>query len=388
MNFMHNGVPCKNLEAEWNNPDEKEIETENKNLGESLKKLLGMPNIASKETTVRGYDHEVQGGTVAKPFVGKENDGPADAAIVRPLLDDWKGTVISNGINPDYSDKDAYWMACSVIDEALRNAICVGADFEKIAILDNFSWGSPEKPKVLGELIRACKGCYDASKGFDVPFISGKDSLYNEYSTGNKTITIPGTLLISAVGIIEDSRKKVSMPFKKEGNPIYIIGETYPELGAGHYAKLMNSTDGKVPEVRFEKARKTFSKLSKLMASQNEEKIVLACHDCSEGGIGVAVAEMCFASEKGAELFLKKVPLGKEIVQEDFVLFSESNSRFIVEVDTGKKKEFEQAMNGTTFAEIGNICGKSLVVNGLKGNKVLQEGIDDLKRAWKKTLGW
>ncbi|MCR4335207.1 MAG: phosphoribosylformylglycinamidine synthase subunit PurL [archaeon] len=389
MSFMHSGVPCKNLEAKWNSPDETEIKTENKNLGDSLKKLLGLPNIASKETTVRTYDHEVQGGTVGKPFAGKENDGPSDAAIVRPLLDDWKGTVISNGINPDYSDKDAYWMACSVIDEALRNAICVGADFERIAILDNFSWGSPEKPKVLGELIRACKGCYDASKGFDVPFISGKDSLYNEYSTGKETITIPGTLLISAIGIIEDSRKKVSMPFKKEGNPIYIIGETYSELGGSHYAKLLNSKEGKVPQVRFEKARKTFSKLSKLMALQkSDEKIVLSAHDCSEGGIGVAVSEMCFASGKGAEIFLKKVPLGEKIIQDDFVLFSESNSRFIVEVDAGNTKEFEEAMQGTAFAEIGNICGKSLVVNSLNGNKVLQEGIDDLKRAWKKTLGW
>ena len=391
MEFLHKGVPQKQFEAEWNFSDEKEIELkEPEKYGEVLKKILAMPNIASKETTVRGYDHEVMGGTCGKPFVGKNNDGPADASIVRPILNDWKGTVISNGINPLYSDIDAYWMACSVIDEALRNAICVGADFEKIAILDNFSWGSPEKKENLGSLVRACKGCYDCARGFDVPFISGKDSLYNEYKLGNKTISIPGTLLISAMGIIEDSRKKVSMPFKKEGNLIYIIGETFSEMGAGHYAKLKKAENGKVPKVNFEKAKKIFSKLSTLMKEQNsEDKIIVSCHDCSEGGIGISIAEMCFAGDKGAEIFLKKIPLREEISRNDFVIFSESNSRFIVEVESNHKEKFEKAMNGTSFAEIGTIVsGKILTINGLNGKQILKEPIEELKRAWKRTLGW
>lgn len=390
MQFLHNGVPCKFLKAEWNSKEENQEVLGNIEFGNTLKQLLAHPNIASKETTVRGYDHEVQGGTVGKPFVGINSDGPADAAIVRPILDDWKGTVISNGINPYYSDIDPYWMACSVVDEALRNAISVGADFERIAILDNFSWGNPEKAEVLGELVRACKGCYDASKGFDVPFISGKDSMYNEYSTGTETISIPGTLLISAVGIIEDSRKKVSMPFKKEGNPIFIIGETYAEMGASHYGMVSDIKGGKVPRVRFDKAKETFSKLSKLMAKQGQEnKIINACHDCSEGGLTVAIAEMAFSGDKGAEIFLKKVSLGEEIVRDDVVLFSESNSRFIVEVEASKKEEFETEMHGVSFTEIGHVgSGKSLVINGLNGNKILDEPLDELKRAWKKTLSW
>jgi len=391
MEFLHQGVPQKELTAKWGKEEEKEINFEDSiNLGKTIKLLLGMPNIASKETTVRGYDQEVMGGTVLKPFVGKEHDGPGDAAIVRPILEDWTGAVISNGINSFYSDLDSYWMACSVIDEAIRNSIAVGANFERIAILDNFSWGNPEKPKVLGELVRACKGCYDCAKAFDTPFISGKDSLYNEYSNENGTIAIPGTLLISALGVIEDSRKKVSMPFKKEGNLIYIIGETYSELGGSHYAKILNSTKGKVPKVRFENAKKLYLKVSKLMKNQKtDEKIICACHDCSEGGIGVALAEMCFASGKGAELFLKKVPLGEEIKRNDLVLFSESNTRFIVEVEAGKKNEFEKELEGLAFAEVGTVgSGKTLTINGLTGEKIVGEDIEELKRAWKKTFNW
>ena len=397
MDFLHNGVPVKKMKAEWRAPKEKEIDcAEPKNYGSTLKQILGMPNIASKEKTVRKYDHEVMGGTVGKPFEGKENDSPADAAVVRPLLSDWKGVVISNGINPFYSDIDPYWMACSAIDEALRNAIAVGADFERIALLDNFSWGNPENAETLGGLVRACEGCLDASKGFNAPFISGKDSLYNEFILGKEKVSIPGTLLISALGIIEDSRKKVSMPFKREGNPIFIVGETFSELGGSHYAKLSGTEKaagkgaGRVPKVNFKKAKGIFSRISALMQSQNaEEKIIVSCHDCSEGGIAVALAEMAFAGMNGAEIFLEKIPLGEKIARNDFVLFSESNSRFIVEVEAKQKEKFLKAMKGCAAAEIGHVLsGKSLVVNGLEGKKIIGEPLDDLKRAWKKTLDW
>ncbi|HIH09417.1 MAG TPA: phosphoribosylformylglycinamidine synthase subunit PurL [Candidatus Diapherotrites archaeon] len=397
MEFLHEGVPIKRMEAQWSPKGEREIVNfEPADLGETLLRLLAMPNIASKETTVRKYDHEVRGGTVGKPFVGPKNDGPADAAIIRPILDDWRGAVISNGINPLYSDIDPYWMACSAIDEALRNAIAVGADFERIALLDNFSWGNPENAETLGGLVRACEGCLDASKGFNAPFISGKDSLYNEFILGKEKVSIPGTLLISALGIIEDSRKKVSMPFKREGNAVFIVGETFSELGGSHYAKLSGTEKaagkgaGRVPKVNFKKAKGIFSKISALMRSQSaEEKIIVSCHDCSEGGIAVALAEMAFAGMNGAEIFLEKIPLGEKIARNDFVLFSESNSRFIVEVEAKQKEKFLKAMKGCAAAEIGHVLsGKSLVVNGLEGKKIIGEPLDDLKRAWKKTLDW
>ncbi len=391
MRFLHEGVPKKKLGATWNSPQESEIVTNSQeNLGQTLQKILAMPNIASKEKTVRKYDHEVQGGVVGKPFVGGQNDGPADAAIVRPLLDEWQGVVISNGINPLYSDIDAYAMACSVVDEAIRNAVCVGVDYKRIALLDNFSWGNPEKQKVLGELVRACMGCMDSAKGFGRPFISGKDSLYNEYNTGTETISIPGTLLISAIGIIPDSRRKISMPLKKEGNAIYILGNTYCELGSSHYAKLLREQNGRIPKVRFANARKTFEKLSILLLKQKADaKVVVSCHDCSEGGIGIAIAEMCFAGGKGAQIDLQKIKLGEKIKRNDFVLFSESNSRFIVEVEYSKKKEFEKAMKGTAFSQIGTVRNATkLEISGLDGAKILEEDIENLKKAWKSTLWW
>ncbi|PIN84702.1 MAG: phosphoribosylformylglycinamidine synthase subunit PurL [Candidatus Diapherotrites archaeon CG11_big_fil_rev_8_21_14_0_20_37_9] len=389
MDFLHKGVPLKTFDAQWTSNKESETSfAETKEHGKMLLQLLGMPNIASKETTVRSYDHEVMGGTVAKPFVGL-NDGPADASIIMPVLGDWKGVVVSNGINPFYSDVDPYWMACSVIDEAIRNAICVGANFSQIALLDNFSWGNPEKKEVLGELVRACKGCYDAAIGFETPYISGKDSLYNEYSVAGKTIEIPGTLLISAMGVIPDSRKKISMPFKKEGNLIYIIGITKDELGGSHYAKLLNAKVGFVPKVDFAKAKESYSKLSALLMKQDaSDKTVVSLHDCSEGGLAVCVAEMVLASGKGSEIFLKKVPF-EGTIRNDKILFSESNSRIIVEVSAKKKKEFEEAMKGCVFSEIGHVsAGKNLAINGVEGKILIQEDSETLKRTWKKTLGW
>ncbi|VVB99687.1 Phosphoribosylformylglycinamidine synthase subunit PurL [uncultured archaeon] len=400
MEFMHNGVPTKKMEAEFVNAEENEINaSQPQNLNIALKNVLAMPNIASKEKTVRGYDHEVQGGSVGKPFVGIENDGPSDAAVVRPLLDDWKGVVVSNGINPFYSDIDPYWMACSAIDEAIRNAVCVGVDFETIALLDNFSWANPEKKKVLGQLARACMGCADSVAGLGTPFISGKDSLYNEYNTGKETIAIPGTLLISAIGIIPDSRRKISMDLKKEGNSIYIIGETFPELGGSHYAKLLNSNNatpdlnsnnGKVPKVDFSKSKSIFQKLSGVLLAQSpENKIVVSCHDCSEGGFGVAISEMCFAGGKGAEIDLAKMPLGAEIERNDFALFSESNSRFITEVEEGNAVQFEKEMQGVAFAKIGNVTkNRKLSIRGLNSQKIIDEDIYALKDAWKGALWW
>ncbi|HLC79163.1 MAG TPA: phosphoribosylformylglycinamidine synthase subunit PurL [archaeon] len=391
MEFLHQGLPQKQMNAKWNTKAQKEIRNlPPTNYGQILKQLLAMPNIASKESTVRKYDHEVGGGTVGKPFVGEQNDCPADAAIVRPLLDDWAGAVISNGINPLYSKLDPYHMATLSIDEAIRNALCVGAHFESIVLLDNFCWANPEREETLGELVRACMGCYDASVAFKTPFISGKDSLYNEYNSENSKIAIPGTLLISALGIITDSKKKVSMPFKHAANPIYILGNTYCELGASHFGKLIGSTAGSIPKVRFKDAVKTFSKLSALLKKQNpNSKIIKACHDCSEGGIAVAISEMAFSNTLGAQIDLRKMRVGERTSREDFILFSESPSRFIVEVDISQKKKFEDAMKGVVFSQIGTVTknGK-LQITGLAGTKIIDEQISTLKAAWKKTLGW
>ncbi len=288
------------------------------NLTETLMQLLSAPNIASKESVIRTYDHEVKGNTALKPLQG-EFAGPNDAAVLKPLNDSWKGLAISCGMNPNYGKIDAYWMAASAIDEAVRNNIAVGG--RRIALLDNFTWGNPEKPERLGSLVRACEACYDFATAFRTPFISGKDSLYNESPLGPVT----PTLLITAVGVIPNLQSTTSMDLKAPGNLLYIIGETFNELGGSEYYKIKGYLGANVPKVKGAKAKRTFKAVTKAIDSG----LVKSCHDLSEGGLAVAAAEMAFAGGYGLDLDLSKVP-GKELERNDFVLFSESNSRFLI----------------------------------------------------------
>jgi phosphoribosylformylglycinamidine synthase len=339
-------------------------------------KILSSPNVASKEAVIRTYDHEVKGNTALKPMQG-EHAGPNDAAVLKPLDDSWKGLVISCGINPAYGKIDAYWMAASAIDEALRNNVAVGG--RRIALLDNFTWGNPEKPERLGALVEACKACYGIAKGFEAPFISGKDSLYNESPQG----TITPTLLITAVGIIPDVRKLVSMELKTSNNPVYILGETNNELGGSEYYRLMGFTGKSVPKVNAITARKTLGELTNAI----DQGFVRACHDLSEGGLAVAAAEMTFSSNLGLELHLKEVPNTIDTNRNDFVLFSESNSRFLVEVDRRQKERFEELMKNCVCTQIGTVTESSLLeVYGLNSRKLIAAELTVLRERWQNTL--
>ena len=214
-NFLHEGIPQRQLKAVIKKPilDTRVLEHPISNIKETLLTLLSSPNIASKSSVIRIYDHEVQGGTVVKPLTGVKADAPSDAAVIKPIgTRGVKGIVLSNGINPEYGKRDAYNMAWSVIDEAIRNAVAVGADPERIAILDNFCWGDPLRPETMGSLVEACRGCHDAALFYGTPFISGKDSLNNEYlGADGQRHAIPPTLLISAIGIIHDINSAVTM---------------------------------------------------------------------------------------------------------------------------------------------------------------------------------
>jgi len=348
---------------------------DSKRLTETLLKLLASPNIASKESVVRTYDHEVKGNTVLKPFQG-ENAGPNDAAVLKPLNDSWKGIVISCGMNPNYGKIDTYWMAASVIDEAIRNNVAVGG--RRIALLDNFTWGNPERPERLGSLVRACEACYDFAVAYETPFISGKDSLYNESPLGPVT----PTLLITALGIIPDVRSAVSMDVKANGDSIYAIGETFFELGGSEYYKLNGFIGKTVPKVRGKQAKKTYRTLTKAL----DLGLVKACHDLSEGGLAVAAAEMASAGRCGIEMNLLDVPR-RNLNRNDLVLFSESNSRFLVEVSQKAQDEFETLMKGQVFSEIGRVTKtRSLRVWGLTREIVIDASINDLLAAWKGSL--
>jgi phosphoribosylformylglycinamidine synthase len=279
-------------------------------------------------------------------------------------------------MNPNYGKIDAYWMAASVIDEAIRNNVAVGG--RRIALLDNFTWGNPEKPERLGSLVRACEACYDFARVLKTPFISGKDSLYNESPLG----PITPTLLITALGIVPDIRSAVSIDVKKPNNSIYIVGQTYNELGGSEYYKLKGYIGKSVPEVRSTIAMGTFRAVTKAV----DLGLVEACHDLSEGGLAVSAAEMAFAGGYGMNLYLKKVP-ARNIRRNDFVLFSESNSRFLIEVSREAKAEFETIMKGKSYAEIGVVTkSPSFCIYGLDGRTAVDASLSGLLASWKQTF--
>ena len=384
MSFLHDGVPRTTRKATWHLPSHKEPDIKEKNdYGEDLKKILSSWNVCSKEWVIRQYDHEVQGGSVLKPLVGVDNDGPGDACIVRPVLGSDKGVIVSNGMNPKYGDIDPYHMASSAIDEALRQVVSVGGSLEEVALLDNFSWGNTSKPECLGGLVRASRGCYDIALYYGTPFISGKDSLNNEFKTEDKTIAIPPTLLISAICVMPDVSKAISMDVKSPGNLVYIIGMTKNELGGSHYYYTHGFVGNSVPKVDTETAKRTMD----LLANATGKGLVRSCHDCSEGGIAVTAAEMSFAGGYGMELDLSQVPVEEGIVRDDVVLFAESNTRFVVEVEQQKQREFEATIEGTSYGRIGKVVENDMfTVLSMSGEKVISEKIADLKEAWQATL--
>ena len=384
MSFLHDGVPRTTRKATWHLPSHKEPDIKEKNdYGEDLKKILSSWNVCSKEWVIRQYDHEVQGGSVLKPLVGVDNDGPGDACIVRPVLGSDKGVIVSNGMNPKYGDIDPYHMASSAIDEALRQVVSVGGSLEEVALLDNFSWGNTSKPECLGGLVRASRGCYDIALYYGTPFISGKDSLNNEFKAGDKTIAIPPTLLISAICVMPDVTRAISMDVKSPGNLIYIIGMTKNELGGSHYYYTHGFIGNSVPKVDTEIAKRTMD----LLANATGKGLVRSCHDCSEGGLAVTAAEMSFAGGYGMALDLSQVPVEEEVIRDDTILFSESNTRFVVEVEQQQQNEFEAAIEGISYGCIGEVVENDMfTVLSLTSEKVISEKISDLKEAWQATL--
>ncbi|NYZ75719.1 phosphoribosylformylglycinamidine synthase subunit PurL, partial [Candidatus Micrarchaeota archaeon] len=345
-----------------------------KNLGEILLKLLSIPSIASKESVMHTYDHEVKGNTIVKPLQGALIDGPGDASVLKPLRTSWKGVALSNGFNPNYGKIDCYAMASSAIDEAVRNNIAVGG--RRIALLDNFCWGSPKRPELAYGLVEACRACKDMALAFKTPFISGKDSLYNE--SAGKPIT--PSLLISALGIVPDIRKAVTMDAKKPGSLVYLIGETRKELGGSAYYSLFKELGASVPRVQQEKAKRIFSKVT----SAIDKGLLLSCHDLSEGGLAVAAAEMAFSGNIGMEIDLQQLHLQE---RDDFLLFSESNSRFLVEVSPSKQRSFEKLMKGVSFCRIGRTTKlKEFVVIGKQGKVLMAEQLARLKKTWQEPL--
>lgn len=438
MAFLHDGLPRRHLNAIWK-PERLKVEGWDSvsrnlqspdaragdlrpatlrqaqgsacNLESALSQLLAHPNIRSKEAVIRRYDHEVQGGTAVKPLVGVAGHGPGDGAVLVPLEtvpagEDAAppGAALAVGICPAYGELDPYAMAWAAVDEAMRNVVAVGADPDRVALLDNFCWGNPTLPDRLGSLVRCTQGCHDAAVAYGAPFISGKDSLNNEYTgPDGRRHAIPGTLLISALGIVPDVRRTTTMDLKQPGNLLYVIGDTRAELGGSHYAGLLGGEIGKQgvdkkqslpsnpstslrtsppspPPQPVPTALERMRTVHRAIAAG----LVRACHDCSEGGLGVALAEMCLAGRLGAEVELVSVPGAAAIERDDIVLFSESLSRFVVEVCPEDAPAFEALFANLPHARIGRVLAAGeLRVRGREGRDVVRASVADLERAWR-----
>jgi len=396
MAFLHDGRPNRTLEANWGPWPSPHAQTNTNSRfivpptpATILLNLLQHPTIASKESVVRRYDHEVQGATVLKPLVGKTGQGPGDAAVLHPILEDGTpaGIVLSNGVNPLYGTIDPYHMAVNAVDEALRNLTAVGGDIARVSILDNFCWGNPTDPLQLGMLVRAVKGCYDAAVGFGTPFISGKDSLNNEYRSGGQRFPVIPTLVISAVGVIDDVTQTVDMALKTPDNLLYLVGTTHNELAGSHYIEVTRDTPfaTQVPRVNVEHARNTMEALGEAI----RRGMVRACHDLSEGGLAVAVAEMVIASRLGVALDVSHVPVNDapdEASKTTLRLFSESASRFIVEIAPEQWGTFEKHMR---FSGVTDVTYLGTVTHterfGIReGNEqIVDLSIADLQQAFK-----
>ncbi|MGB1249900.1 MAG: phosphoribosylformylglycinamidine synthase subunit PurL [Candidatus Promineifilaceae bacterium] len=389
MSFLHDGIPLRHLDAVWKAPAgaeeavDRSIDPE-----KALFDLLAHPNIRSKESIVRRYDHEVQGATAVKPFVGVANHGPSDAAVLVPQdtvavnVNAQAAVALGNGICPEIGKVDPYSMAWAAIDEAVRNIVAVGADPDRTAILDNFCWGNPNLPDRLGALVRCTEGCYDAAVAYGTPFISGKDSLNNEYTGADgKKHAIPSTLLISAMGHVPEVSRAVTMDLKMAGNQLYMVGNTHDELGGSHLHLLNHVAGGTAPQPKTE-ALETFRQMHQAI----QMGLVQACHDCSEGGLAVASAEMSIAGRLGLNINLSRLPNTNEL-DDISLLYSESLSRFLVEVRSEDAADFEMLLGDVPHRIIGQVTNESVLrVQSQSGATLIETSIAQLETAWRSEV--
>jgi phosphoribosylformylglycinamidine synthase II len=402
ISFLYDGCPQLQLESEWTPPEHHPLITPKLNpsqMGETLARVMARPNVASKEWWVRSYDHEVIAQSVIKPFCGVNHDAPGDAAVIAPIIGQVRGAVISNGIVPRYSDIDTYAMVAASIDEALRNAVCVGVDLDKIAGLDNFCWCDPiESEKTpdgrykLAQLVRANRALDDICRAYKLPCISGKDSMKNDAIIDGNKISIPPTLLFSLLGNHHDVRKAVSSDFKNGGDLIYILGESHQELGASELAFMLTEEDaekscgigGVVPTIDAERNITMYRALTAAM----QESLVASAHDCSDGGLSVALAECCIGIDAGCKVDI--TPLFSTYTELDVwgALFGESLGRIIVSISPENKSQFEAAMDGQSATLIGTVNSDNnhdfTISTG--GGEILSSQVRELRTAWQKTL--
>ncbi len=392
MEFLHNGLPAvprvSSLEI---TPQPEPKRPKDLDFTHVVSQMLERPNLSSFEFISRQYDHEVQAGSVLKPLSGRGRVN-ADASVTRPLLSSPKGLSLSQSLYPTYSELDPYRMAAACIDTAVRNLVAVGTDPDAIAILDNFCWCDSNNPQRLGQLKEAARACFDYAVAYQTPFISGKDSMFNDFAgfdASGKAIRISAlpTLLISAIGIMPDARKAVSPDIKCSGDIVYLLGETSDELGGSEYFGYLSAgttgTLGRtVPKVNAAGNRALY----RAVAAVTSRQLVASAISVGRGGLGVALARMCMAGQLGVKVSIESI--AGDVTGDETALFSESQGRLVVTVAPDNQRAFEQAMAGHAARSMGTVTAARLIdISGTAGQPIVSLPLDAACASYRKTFG-
>ena len=382
LHFLHKGLPVRLREAVWapRQLSEPQLPPE-ADLGRALLAVLADPGVCSKEWIVRQYDHEVQAASAGKPLCGVHEDGPSDAAVLAPKPGSWRGVVLSNGLNPRYSRIDPAAMAECSLDEAMRNLVAAGGDPDYTAILDNYCWGDTRDPQALGELVRATEALCALAMTYRTPFVSGKDSLHNQFRAGERTIRIPGCILVTAMSVIPDVRTTLTTDFKTAGSLLVLVGVTKDELGGSVYYKTKGHLGANAPRVDHALAHDVLRGVHRAIAA----KCVRSAHDLSEGGLAAAVAEMAIGGRLGAKVDVAAVK-ARGTLPPERLLFSESQSRLLLEVAPDRLGDLRANLHQVPFAVIGEVTRDPEIVFHSTGTVLARTTVEAAERAWKRPL--
>ena len=387
--FMHDGLPRMKLKAAWNPPKHKEPFITGRSIDVDILELLGRLNICSGEYKARQYDHEVKGLSVIKPYIGVCRDVISDATVsmLEPLGKE--GVILSAGILPRYSDIDTYHMMASIIDLAIRRVIAVGGSLGHIAGLDNFCWPDPVQSEKnpdgeykLAQLVRANQALYDYTKAFKVPCISGKDSMKNDSTRGGKKISIPPTVLFSTIAKIDDISRAITLDAKRAGDYVYVLGLTKPELGGSEYFSLLNAVGNAIPKVDAQAAIPLYEAVSKI----TEGRLAHSLHTPALGGLGIAFAKVAIGGRLGLDINLGAIPASQGMSSHE-ILFSESNSRFVMSVPSSNASKVEKILSGLPFARVGKVIEDAeLIFSGDGLSSKVCVPMDEMLRRYKGSL--
>ncbi len=400
MDLLESDFPQWEFDAEWTPPHVRGLAepvlNEPTDHGSLLHTMLSRPNICARNWIARQYDHEVQGGSVIKPLVGKQRDVPTDAAVIRPVLDSKRGIAVSQAIIPFYSEIDTYNMTTATIDEAVRKVLAVGGDPDHVGGVDNFCWPTiehhptmnPDGKYKAAQLVRSNWALRDCCLAYGIPLLSGKDSMYIDgnlegpFGERRKVSGLP-TLLFTASSVIKDVSKCITMDVKFPGDLVYVLGETKNELGASEFYQLMGSTGLNVPAVNVEELLPQYRALHRAIS----EGLISSCHAVSRGGLAVHLAMAAMAGELGMEISLAHIPAANGLTASQ-ILYSESCGRFVITLSPDKKERFEGIFSGMKKGLIGSVIEKPcLSIKDNNGQAIIDEAINKLKESWEKPFG-